>query len=83
MRWLRARPVLLKVALELMIVLEGTVISRFHSATTPRGKVAAGLALWVIAPGSKLVVLELVDLVIGDAVSLGGCVQCRLPGGTI
>ena len=30
------------------------------------------LLLWVVAAGSKLVVLALVDLVFGDAVSLGG-----------
>ncbi len=30
------------------------------------------MSLWVVAAGSKLVVLELVDLVFGDAVSLGG-----------
>ena len=38
----------------------------------------AALALWVVAAGSKLVVLELVDLVFGDAVSLGGFVPVTL-----
>jgi hypothetical protein len=32
----------------------------------------------VVAAGSKLVVLELVDLVFGDAVSLGGFVSVTL-----
>ncbi len=63
---------LLKVALELVLALKGWVVHRFRSAQTPRGKVAAGLGLWVVAAGSKVVVLELVDLVFGDAVSLGG-----------
>ena len=32
----------------------------------------AAVSLWAVAIGSKLVVLELMDLVFGDAVSLGG-----------
>lgn len=63
---------LLKIALEVVIVLKTKVIDRFRAATTRRGKVTAGGLLWVVAAGSKLVVLELVDLVFGDAVSLGG-----------
>ena len=64
--------VLLKLALEVVIVLKTLVIDRFHAATTWRGKVIAGGMLWVVAAGSKLVVLELVDLFFGDAVNLGG-----------
>lgn len=63
---------LLKIALEVVIILKTKVIDRFRAATTRRGKVAAGGLLWVVAAGSKLVVLELVDRVFGDAVSLGG-----------
>ncbi len=63
---------LLKLALELVLLLKAKVLERFHAATTRPGKVLAALALWVVAAGSKLVVLELVDLVFGDAVSLGG-----------
>ncbi len=70
--------VLLKVALEVVIVAKGAVVDRFRAATTRRGKAAAGLSLWVVAAGSKLVVLELVDLVFGDAVSLGGFVPVTL-----
>lgn len=70
--------VLLKVALELVIVLKTRVIDRFRAATTRRGKAAAVLALWVVAAGSKLVVLELVDLVFGDAVTLGGFISVTL-----
>ncbi len=64
--------VLLKVALELVLMLKKFVMTRFRAATTRRGKAVAALALWVVAAGSKLVVLELVDLVFGDAVNLGG-----------
>jgi hypothetical protein len=55
--------VLLKIALEIVIVLKTKVIDRLRAATTGRAKVIAALSLWVVAAGSKLVVLELVDLV--------------------
>jgi hypothetical protein len=70
--------VLLKIVLEVVLVLKTAVIDRFHAATTRPGKAAAALSLWVVAAGSKLVVLGLVDLVFGDAVSLGGFVPVTL-----
>jgi hypothetical protein len=70
--------VLLKIALELVIVLKSMVIDRLRTASTRRGKVTAVVLLWVVAAGSKLVVLELVDLVFGDAVSLGGFIPVTL-----
>ena len=70
--------VLLKLALEMVILLKTKVIHRLRAATTRRAKVAAALSLWVVAAGSKLVVLELVDLVFGDAVSLGGFIPVTL-----
>ena len=70
--------VLLKISLEIVIVHKTKVIDRFRAATTRRGKAGAALALWVVAAGSKLVVLELVDLVFGDAVTLGGFISVTL-----
>ncbi|WP_299928547.1 hypothetical protein [uncultured Nocardioides sp.] len=35
-------------------------------------RLVLGVTLWVVAAGSKFVVLLLIDLVFGDAVSLGG-----------
>ena len=70
--------VLLKLALEVVILLKGRILGRLRAAGTRRGKVAAGLALWAVAAGSKLVVLELVDLVFGDAVRLGGFISVSL-----
>ena len=70
--------VLLKIALEVVIVLKTKVIDRLRSATTTRSKVTAALSLWVVAAGSKVVVLEMVDLVFGDAVSLGGFIAVTL-----
>jgi hypothetical protein len=69
---------LLKIALELVLLLKGQILTRLRAATTRRAKLAAALALWVVAVGSKLVVLALVDLVFGDAVSLGGFVPVTL-----
>lgn len=70
--------VLLKIALEMVIVVKAMVIGRLRAATTGRAKVTAALSLWVVAAGSKLVVLELVDLIFGDAVSLGGFIPVTL-----
>jgi hypothetical protein len=64
--------VLLKAALELVILVKGQILTRLRAATSGRAKLAAAVSLWAVAAGSKLVVLELVDLVFGDAVSLGG-----------
>jgi len=69
---------LLKVALELVILVKSQILGRLRAATTRRGKLAASLLLWVVAAGSKLVVLELVDLFFGDAVSLGGFIPVTL-----
>ena len=62
----------------MVILLKGEILTRFHAADTRRAKLAAAMALWVVAAGSKLVVLELVDLVFGDAVSLGGFIPVTL-----
>ena len=67
--------VLLKVALEVVLVIKSRILSRFRAATTRSGRWAAAVLLWVAAAGSKIVVLELVDLVFGDAVSLGNFVS--------
>lgn len=69
---------LLKIALELVILLKGKILSRLRAADTRRAKLAAAVTLWVVAAGSKLVVLEVVDLVFGDAVSLGGFISVTL-----
>ena len=48
--------VLLKVALEIVLLLKGKVLARFRAATTRSAQVGAGALLWVTAAGSKLVV---------------------------
>ena len=70
--------VLLKIALEFVIHFKGRLLSRLRNADTRRAKLTAAVSLWVVAAGSKLVVLELVDLIFGDAVSLGGFISVTL-----
>ena len=62
---------LLKLVLEVVVAIKNRVKARFKAATTPAGKVLAGLLLWALLIGSKFVILELVALVFGDSVSLG------------
>ena len=69
---------LLKIALELVILLKSQILTRLRAADTRRAKFAPAASLWVVAAGSKLVVLELVDLVFGGAVSLGGFIPVTL-----
>jgi len=69
---------LLKLALEMVILLKSKILTRLRAADTHSAKLAAGVSLWVVAAGSKLVVLELVNLVFGDAVSLGGFIPVTL-----
>ena len=64
--------VLLKVVLEVVVAGKGAVVSRLRAATTPLGKVAGGVTLWLVAVGSKFLVLELVALVFQGSVDLGG-----------
>lgn len=64
--------VLLKVVLEVVLRVKKNVAARFRAATRPAGKVVAALLLWAVMFGSKFVVLEIIHLVFGSRVSLGG-----------
>ena len=64
--------VLLKGVLEIVVAAKNRVKARFREASTPVGKVVAAVLLWVVLFGSKFLVLEIVALVFGDRVSLGG-----------
>lgn len=66
---------LLKGVLEVVVLAKNAVIGRLRAASTTRLKVTSVLALFVVGPGSKLLVLELTDLVFGESVYLGGFVQ--------
>ncbi|GAB2767230.1 hypothetical protein GCM10027039_30720 [Terrabacter koreensis] len=70
--------VLLKLVLELVVVVKGGARRRFSAATTPTGRLGSGLLLWLVLVGSKFLVLEVEDLVLGDRVELGGFVSVTL-----
>lgn len=64
--------ILLKLVLELVVALKKRALARVGGAPTPAGKVIGIATLVVLLPGSKLLVLWLVDVLFGDRVSLGG-----------
>lgn len=70
--------VLLKAVLEGVALVKSWVVARLRVTATTAGRVGAAGLLWVVAAGSKFVVLELVALVFGDRVSLGGFVSVTL-----
>src|SRR3954454_6700461 len=47
--------ILLKLALEVVILLKSRVLTRLRAADTQRAKLVSAAALWVVAAGSKLV----------------------------
>jgi hypothetical protein len=63
---------LLKLTLEVVLAVKKRVAGRLKAASTPFGKIAGALLLWLVLIGSKFAVLTLEDLVFGDRVSLGG-----------
>jgi len=70
--------VLLKAVLEVVVAAKNRVRARFRQASTPLGKVVPALLLWALLFGSKFLVLEAVDVVFGDRVSLGGFLSVTL-----
>jgi hypothetical protein len=70
--------VLLKVVLEVVVVAEKRIKARFRQAATGVGKAIAAVLLWLVLIGSKFLVLELVDIVFGSRVSLGGFIPVTL-----
>ena len=63
---------LLKLVLELVVSVKKAVMARLRSATRIGQRILSAVVLLLLLPGSKLLVLELVSLVFGDAVRLGG-----------
>lgn len=64
--------VMLKVVLELVLLVKKRIVSRIRAAQRRWIRVLNVVVLLLVLPGSKFVVLELMDLVFGDAVHLGG-----------
>ena len=70
--------VLLKVLLDLVIGVEQGVSAFFERREGTAAKLGQILAVWAILFGSKFVLLEVVDIVFGDDVELGGLVEVIL-----
>ena len=66
---------LLLLVLHVVSLVKTPLKARFKASSSGVRKVLVGLALWLVLVGSKFVVLELVDRVFGDRVSLGGFVS--------
>lgn len=70
--------ILLKVVLEAVLWIKKRVLARIRAAETPAVRVVNLIALLLILPGSKFLVLELVAWAFGDSVRLGGFFQVTL-----
>ncbi|MBT2476396.1 hypothetical protein J7E68_17900 [Microbacterium sp. ISL-103] len=64
--------ILLKAVLEVVLFVKKSILRRVRGARTRLVRAVNVAALVLIIPGSKFLVLALVDLVFGDAVRLGG-----------
>ncbi len=64
--------ILLKVVLEIVAWVKKKAIVRIRSDAGTARRAVGVVVLLLIMPGSKFLVLELVDLLFGDAVYLGG-----------
>ena len=67
--------ILLKLVLELVLWVKKRIVARFRAAQTSVARLVNALTLLLVLPGSKFLVLGVVDLAFGDAVSLGGFFQ--------
>jgi hypothetical protein len=64
--------ILLKVVLEIVLLAKKKIVARIRGGRTLAARIISVVALLLVMPGSKFVVLELVAFVFGDAVQLGG-----------
>ncbi len=64
--------IVLKLVLEAVVWIKDRLKARIIAAPRVVGKIAGGLALWLVLVGSKFVVLELVALAFAGQVKLGG-----------
>jgi hypothetical protein len=67
--------VLLKVILEGVLWLKKAALARFRNTSGVSGRILSIMTLVVLLPGSKFLVLGLVDLAFGESVQLGGFLQ--------
>ena len=67
--------VLLKIVLEVVLRVKKEIVRRLRSAETWPARVVSVVTLILVLPGSKFLVLGLVDVAFGDSVRLGGFFQ--------
>lgn len=67
--------ILLKGVLELVLWAKKKVVARIRSTETRWVRIVSAITLLLVLPGSKFMVLGLVDLAFGGAVRLGGFFQ--------
>ncbi len=65
----------LKILLDLILGLEHRVSHYFAQRNRPLSKVLQVISAWAILFASKFLILEVIDLVFGDHVELGGFLQ--------
>jgi hypothetical protein len=64
--------VVLKVVLEAVVWVKKRAVARIRSERGGASRAIGVIVLLLVMPGSKFLVLELIDLLFGDAVYLGG-----------
>lgn len=64
--------ILLKVVLEVVAWVKSKALARIRSQGALASRIIGAVVLVLVLPGSKFLVLEIVDLLFGDAVQLGG-----------
>jgi len=64
--------VLLQVLLQVTIAIEHRIAAHFKAQSGTRARVLRVLSSWGILFGSKLLILEAIDLAFGDSVDFGG-----------
>jgi hypothetical protein len=67
--------VLLKVVLEIVLWVKKKIVRHIRAGNALAVRLVSMVALLLVLPGSKFLVLELVAIVFGDAVRLGGFFQ--------
>lgn len=64
--------ILLKLVLELAVAAKTRLVARIRGGENRRVRIVSSIALALTGAGSKFLILWLTDLVLGDAVHLGG-----------
>lgn len=67
--------IVLKILLDVILAAEHRVAEYFSQRDRPLSKVLRVLATWLILFLSKFLILEVIDLIFGDHVELGGFLQ--------